>query len=42
MQKMGWKAGDSIGLPERNGLRAPLVPAVKIDRRGLISDFEVM
>lgn len=41
LQMMGWRAGDSIGLPERQGLRAPLVPAVKIDRKGLVSDFEV-
>lgn len=41
LQKMGWRPGEGLG-KEKNGSLQPLLLEVKLDKRGLVADEEVI
>lgn len=41
LQKMGWRPGEGLG-KERNGSLQPLLLEVKLDKKGLVAQEEVM
>lgn len=41
LQKMGWKPGEGLG-KEKNGSLQPLLLEVKLDKKGLVAEEEVM
>lgn len=41
LQKMGWKSGEGLG-KEKNGSLQPLLLEVKLDKKGLVAEEEVI
>lgn len=41
LQKMGWKPGEGLG-KEKNGSLQPLLLEVKLDKKGLVAEEEVI